>query len=139
MADSKTDGVAPAITGGLAHAGKGLMSAMGKQLLSSATDRMGGMAGRLTDFAGNGGGVKGLMSAVTGGGGGDGGGGGGKNSGKSLKVTNIVEQIDVGVPVRLAYDQWTQFADFPSFMKKVETVEQQEDEKLHWKAQILWS
>ncbi|MFC9553608.1 cyclase, partial [Rhodococcus sp. NPDC056960] len=40
-----------------------------------------------------------------------GGGGGGK--GKKLKLTNIVETIDVGVPVQLAYNQWTQFADFP--------------------------
>ena len=39
--------------------------------------------------------------------------------GQKLKVTNIVESIDVGVPVRLAYNQWTQFRDFPTFMKKV--------------------
>lgn len=62
-------------------------------------------------------------------------GGGGGN----LKVTNIVESIDVGVPVKLAYDQWTQFTDFPSFMKKVENVEQEEEEKLTWRAQVLWS
>jgi hypothetical protein len=55
-------------------------------------------------------------------------------------VTNIVESIDVGVPIRLAYNQWTQFADFPSFMKKVESVETaDEDQKLNWKAQVLWS
>ncbi|WP_420878593.1 SRPBCC family protein [Rhodococcus opacus] len=47
--------------------------------------------------------------------------------------------IDVGVPVQLAYNQWTQFADFPSFMKKVERVEQESDEKLEWKAQIFLS
>jgi uncharacterized membrane protein len=66
---------------------------------------------------------------------------GGKKGGKKkkLKVTNIVETVDVGVPVRVAYDQWTQFADFPSFMKKVESVEQASDEKLNWKAQIFWS
>ncbi|MFD9661482.1 SRPBCC family protein [Rhodococcus sp. NPDC059968] len=72
-----------------------------------------------------------LKEAVTGGG------GGGK--GKKLKLTNIVEMIDVGVPVELAYNQWTQFADFPSFMKKVERVEQESDEKLEWKAQIFLS
>ncbi|MFC9553852.1 SRPBCC family protein, partial [Rhodococcus sp. NPDC056960] len=66
-----------------------------------------------------------------------GGGGGGK--GKKLKLTNIVETIDVGVPVQLAYNQWTQFADFPSFMKKVERVEQEADEKLEWKAQVFLS
>jgi uncharacterized membrane protein len=58
---------------------------------------------------------------------------------KTLKVTNIVETIDVGVRVRVAYDQWTQFADFPSFMKKVENVDQESDEKTNWKAQIFWS
>jgi uncharacterized membrane protein len=58
---------------------------------------------------------------------------------KALKLTTIFEQQDIGVPVRMAYDQWTQFKSFPSFMKKVESVEQEEDEKLHWKAQIWWS
>jgi uncharacterized membrane protein len=65
--------------------------------------------------------------------------GGGGKGGKKLKVTNIVETIDVGVPVRVAYNQWTEFADFPSFMKKVENVDQNEDEKLAWKAQVFWS
>ena len=74
-----------------------------------------------------------LKDAVTGGG------GGGSGKGKKLKLTNIVETIDVGVPVQLAYNQWTQFADFPSFMKKVERVEQESDEKVEWKAQIFLS
>jgi uncharacterized membrane protein len=66
--------------------------------------------------------------------------GGGKGGGsQKLKVTNIVESIDVGVPVKMAYNQWTQFTEFPSFMKKVENVDQQEDEKLNWKAQVFWS
>jgi uncharacterized membrane protein len=76
-----------------------------------------------------------VKEAITGGGGD----GGGSGKGKKLKLTNIVESIDVGVPVRLAYDQWTQFADFPSFMKKVERVEQESDEKLEWKAQVFLS
>ncbi len=63
----------------------------------------------------------------------------GKGKKNDLKVTNILESSAVGVPVSLAYDQWTQFADFPSFMKKVENVEQEEDAKLKWKAQVLWS
>jgi uncharacterized membrane protein len=66
-------------------------------------------------------------------------GGGGSGGGKKLKVTNIVETIDVGVPVDLAYAQWTQFTDFPKFMKKVENVEQPSPEKVEWKAQIFWS
>jgi uncharacterized membrane protein len=117
----------------LTNGAKTLASAVGKSLLSSATDKIGGATERLTDFAG--GGAGGLISAFTG----KGGGGGGGSKNKGLKLTNIVESIDVGVPVRTAYDLWTQFADFPNFMKKVETVEQEEDEKLHWKAQILWS
>jgi hypothetical protein len=65
------------------------------------------------------------------------GGGGGK--GKKFNVINVVETMDVGVPLRLAYNQWTQFEDFPSFMKKVESVEQEAEEKINWKAQVLWS
>ncbi|MGI5220688.1 SRPBCC family protein [Nocardia sp. CA-290969] len=67
-------------------------------------------------------------------------GGKGKGSGgKKLKLTNIVEHIDIGVPIDLAYDQWTQFADFPKFMKKVETVDQVSDEKLEWSGKVFWS
>jgi len=65
--------------------------------------------------------------------------GGGKGGGKGLKVTNIVEHIDVGAPLELTYNVWTQFQDFPTFMKKVETVSQEEDAKLSWKAQIFLS
>ncbi|WP_430951277.1 SRPBCC family protein [Rhodococcus sp. 24CO] len=81
-----------------------------------------------------------VKDAVTGGG--DGGGKDGAKSGgkgKKLKLTNIIESIDVGVPIELAYNQWTQFTDFPSFMKKVERVEQESDEKLEWKAQVFLS
>jgi uncharacterized membrane protein len=121
-------------SGLLTKSAKGLAGMAAKRVLSSATDKLGGTAERLTDYVSGGGGGSGLLSAITGGGGK---GGGGK--GKSLKVTNIVEHIDVGVPIRLAYNQWTQFADFPSFMKKVESVEQESDEKLNWKAQVFWS
>ena len=60
-----------------------------------------------------------------------------------MKFTNIVEQIDVGVPIRVAYNQWTQFDDFPTIMKKVERADPESDnedeQKLSWKAQVLWS
>ncbi|MBO2450715.1 SRPBCC family protein [Actinomadura barringtoniae] len=59
--------------------------------------------------------------------------------GKKVKVTSIVEEVDVGAPRRLVYDQWTRFQDFPTFMKKVVSVDQPDDEKLHWKAKIFWS
>lgn len=66
-------------------------------------------------------------------------GGGGQNKGKGLKVTNIVEELDLPVSRDIAYQAWTQFEDFPGFMKKVENVEQKSDEEIEWKAQIFWS
>jgi uncharacterized membrane protein len=79
------------------------------------------------------------VKGIFGGGGGDGGGGGKSQGRQKLKLTNIVETIDVGAPIRLVYDQWTQFGDFPTFMKKVESVDQPEDQKMNWKAQVFWS
>ncbi|WP_039800243.1 SRPBCC family protein [Nocardia araoensis] len=66
-------------------------------------------------------------------------GGKGKGGSKKIKLTNIVEHIDVGVPIDLAYDQWTQFADFPKYTKKLEQVEQVSDEKLSWTGKVFWS
>jgi hypothetical protein len=54
-------------------------------------------------------------------------------------MTVISERQDVGLPLRTTYDLWTQFADFPTFMKKVESVEQADDTKTNWKAQVWWS
>ncbi|GLZ46551.1 hypothetical protein Acsp06_27360 [Actinomycetospora sp. NBRC 106375] len=69
-----------------------------------------------------------------------GGGGGGNSTGRGkFKFMNIYEVQDVGVPLRVVYDQWTQMADFPSFMKKVETVNQESDEKVTWTAKVFWS
>ena len=41
--------------------------------------------------------------------------------------------VDVDVPIRNAYDQWTQFEEFPRFMDGVESIEQRADDMLHWK------
>lgn len=65
--------------------------------------------------------------------------GGGGSGGGKLKVTNIVESVDVPVSRDVAYQQWTRFEDFPSFMKKVENVKQEEDNVTTWQAQIFWS
>jgi len=65
--------------------------------------------------------------------------GGGGNGGKGTKATNIIEEIDVGVPVSVAYNQWTQFQDYSKFMKKVDNVDQEEDTKVNFKAQVFWS
>ncbi len=51
-------------------------------------------------------------------------------------MSKIEESIDVNVPVRVAYDQWTQFEEFPRFMDGVESVEQIDDTNLHWIAKI---
>ena len=42
-------------------------------------------------------------------------------------MANIERSIDVDVPVRAAYDQWTQFEEFPSFMEGVEEIRQIDD------------
>jgi uncharacterized membrane protein len=51
-------------------------------------------------------------------------------------MSNITESIDVEVPVRTAYDQWTQFEEFPQFMSAVERVDQLDDQRLHWVAKV---
>jgi len=48
----------------------------------------------------------------------------------------ISESIEVGVPVSTAYNQWTQFEDFPLFMEGVDHVQQLDDTRLHWVATI---
>ncbi|GAB3071151.1 SRPBCC family protein [Micromonospora schwarzwaldensis] len=142
---------------------RNLASAIGERAVQVVTERVTGATGRLSEYAKQGGGP-GLVAAATGAqkladghsplkamfhaglaGGKEklmsafGGGKGGKGGGKKLKVTNIVETIEVGVPVRVAYNQWTTFGDFPSFMKKVEQADNDSDEKMTWKAQVLWS
>lgn len=49
---------------------------------------------------------------------------------------SIQESVEVEVPVRTAYNQWTQFEQFPSFMEGVESVEQLDATHLHWVAEI---
>ena len=44
-----------------------------------------------------------------------------------------------GVPISVAYNQWTQFQDFSGFMKKVDNVEQKDEVKVDFKAQVFWS
>jgi uncharacterized membrane protein len=51
-------------------------------------------------------------------------------------MTTIEQSIDLEVPVRAAYDQWTQFEDFPKFMKGVEEIRQLDDRHLHWVAEL---
>jgi uncharacterized membrane protein len=76
--------------------------------------------------------VKGLVGKATGKGKGKG--GGGKN-----KSMNIVESIDVGVPVSVAYNQWTQYQEFGRFMKGVENVETTSETEQNWRVKVFKS
>ena len=49
-------------------------------------------------------------------------------------MASITESIDVQVPVRTAYDQWTQFEEFPRFMEGVQSVDQIDAAHLRWVA-----
>lgn len=159
-AASPTDGVKTAL--------QDVISALGARTMHEAKNRVTGLTERLTDIAdGDGaakkvaaktaeeaaqggspvkGAVKGGLSAAkdkaadtlpgTGGDGED-----GKNSKPAAtKAMNFVESIDVGVPARVAFNQWTQYRDWPDFMKKVEQAEQEFDEpNVTMKAQIFLS
>jgi uncharacterized membrane protein len=146
-----------------------LMSALAERAAAAASDKIGGLTGKLVGAVAHGG-VGGLggsdadgsdsESGSSGGGGSGGGpmkhlvkagasavkdkvmekiGGGSKGGGKNKTKNTIIEQIEVGVPVRVAYNQWTQFQDFPKFTRRIETVEQKSDEKVTWKAGIYFS
>jgi hypothetical protein len=143
---------------------RSLVGALGDRAVASVRDRVEGATGRLTEYV-EGGGGPGVMAALTGArnlaegkspgrsmfGAGfaglkekvtgmfrRGGKGGGS---RKLKLTNIAEAIDVGVPRTVAYNQWTQYSDFPKFTKKVENVDRNKNEenKSNWKAQVFWS
>jgi uncharacterized membrane protein len=51
-------------------------------------------------------------------------------------MAEVKESIDVNVPVSTAYNQWTQFEEFPQFMENVESVTQLDDTHLRWIAEI---
>ena len=48
----------------------------------------------------------------------------------------IEKSIEVNVPVRTAYNQWTQFEEFPRFLEAVQEVKQLDNTRLHWRAEI---
>ena len=51
-------------------------------------------------------------------------------------MSQIIEAVDVDVPVRTAYDQWTQFESFPEFMDGIKQVRQLDDRTLEWVADV---
>jgi len=48
----------------------------------------------------------------------------------------VKDSIEVDVPISVAYNQWTQFEEFPKFMKHVVEVRQLDDAHLHWRANV---
>ena len=51
-------------------------------------------------------------------------------------MASVQESVDVDVPIRVAYDQWTQFESFPQFMGGVERITQLTDTRTHWVTNI---
>ncbi|HYE33882.1 SRPBCC family protein [Methylocaldum sp.] len=51
-------------------------------------------------------------------------------------MASLHKSIEVNVPVKIAYNQWTQFEDFPNFMENIVDVHQIDDSHLHWHAEI---
>ena len=51
-------------------------------------------------------------------------------------MTTVEKYVDVNVPLRAAYDQWTQFESFPKFMEGVQRVDQLDDRRMHWCVEI---
>jgi uncharacterized membrane protein len=51
-------------------------------------------------------------------------------------MAEVKESVEVNVPVSTAYNQWTQFEEFPNFMENVESVTQLDDTHLRWIADV---
>ena len=51
-------------------------------------------------------------------------------------MATIEQSIDVAVPLRTAYNQWTQFEEFPTFMEGVKEVRQIDDVRTHWVTEV---
>ncbi|MFE9440236.1 SRPBCC family protein [Streptomyces sp. NPDC006602] len=68
-----------------------------------------------------------------------GGGKGKKKGGGGNKPTVIIEFIDIGVPLRTAYDQWTQYQDFSTFAKGVKSANRADDTHSDWQLKVFWS
>ncbi|MFJ3304006.1 SRPBCC family protein [Streptomyces sp. NPDC086549] len=67
------------------------------------------------------------------------GGKGKRKRGAGHKPTVIMEYIDVGVPLRTAYDQWTQYQDFSTFAKGVKSASRADDTTSDWQLKVFWS
>ncbi|THA77124.1 SRPBCC family protein [Streptomyces sp. A0642] len=135
------------------------LSAQVEKLAGKAGEKLTDLTGQLTDSAENGGSLPAIGSRVLQG---DspvkafvsekakgvkdnvvdkaketfGGGGKGKRKASGGKVMNIVEVLDVGVPLRTAYDHWTQYDKFSSFAKGVRDVSTEDETSSDWKVKV---
>jgi uncharacterized membrane protein len=140
----------------LGDAAKGYAVARGQDAAKRVGDKLSGVTGSLNDTAEGGGfkataageavrravsGESPVKAALGGIGSGIKGLFGRKKSGGSgnKKFMNIIEDITVGVPVNVAYDQWTQFQEFASFMKGVESVDQTDELNSNWRVKVAKS
>ncbi|MFG3659389.1 SRPBCC family protein [Streptomyces sp. NPDC047706] len=76
--------------------------------------------------------VAGALKSLTGG-------KGGGKGGSGHRPTVIIEYVDVGVPVRTAYDQWTRYQDFSTFAKGVKSAQRADDTSSDWQLKVFWS
>ncbi|MFE2588025.1 SRPBCC family protein [Streptomyces anthocyanicus] len=142
--DRKGDG-GPSPLGDLKDALGGYLSAAGHGLVGRAGDRLGSLTDRLTESADGGGANGGTGGSEPGNGGSRSGsdgsksGSGGSKSGGSVKATHIMETVDIGVPLRTVYDQWTQLQDFSDFTKGVQSVSPHDETTSDWTAKIAFS
>ncbi|HEX5493025.1 MAG TPA: SRPBCC family protein [Mycobacteriales bacterium] len=65
--------------------------------------------------------------------------GGGKAAPSGGKYNTIIEDLNIGVPLRVAYDEWTKFSQFPEWAKGAQKVDQDEETETKWSAKIAWS
>lgn len=134
------------------------LGAKTEELAKKAGDKLSGLTGQLTDMADNGGSLPSIASSVL-----QGespvkaflkgkagsvkdsivdkaketfGGGKGKSKSGGGKSMNIIEVLDVGVPLRDAYDYWTRYDKFGSFAKGVQSVSMDEEMSSDWKVKI---
>jgi uncharacterized membrane protein len=133
-------------------------SAQVQNLAEKAGDKLTDLTGKLGDVADNGGSLTGIGSRVLQGdspvkafisekakGAKDAvmdkakdalGGGKGKRKSSGGKVMNIIEVLDVGVPLRTAYDAWTQYEEFSGFTKGVRDVSMSDETESDWKVKV---
>jgi uncharacterized membrane protein len=114
--------------------------------LTSATEKKGedeasrlgekAAEGAKSGLTGGGGGMLGKVAGKMLPGGGDGGGSGGQKKTRRLPVQRWT---DVAVPISTAYDEWTNFNEFPKFMHRVLNVRQEDDDKVRWQEKIWFS